>query len=364
MRAISRPEQLIVSILFVLASVLVATTSQAQVEGGTISLNPHMGGYAFGGEQDLKGGGAFGVGVGYNFDEHWAAELVFDYIDSESELTGESVNVYQYRAEGLYHLMPDKRFVPFVAAGLGGNSFDPAFSSSDTDFLLDYGVGAKYFLTQSVALRADARHIISFDNTHNNFLGVVGLTWVFGGGKKAAAMKVAVVEPGDRDRDGVTDDKDRCPNTPRGVSVDRDGCPPDSDGDGVTDSYDQCPNSPKGAKVDSRGCWVLTGVRFDTGKATLQSGSNAVLDPVVKVLVQNPKLKVEVAGHTDSTGSAELNDKLSAARANTVLEYLVSGGVKRSRLSSRGYGSAKPIASDATAAGRAQNRRVELRPLR
>jgi len=178
--------------------------------------------------------------------------------------------------------------------------------------------------------------------------------------------------PKDADGDGVLDDVDQCKDTPAGDKVDAKGCslPKDADGDGVTDDKDRCPHTPAGVKVDEEGCQVLfeqakkslilEGVNFATGKAELTPESQAILDGVAESLVANEEIKVQVGGHTDNTGSAAVNKRLSAARANAVREYLISKGVAASRLTAAGFGPSKPIASNKTAAGRAQNRRVEL----
>jgi len=169
--------------------------------------------------------------------------------------------------------------------------------------------------------------------------------------------------PIDTDGDGVYDYLDQCPNTPRGVRVDRKGCPPDSDGDGVYDYIDQCPGTPKGAKVNDKGCWVLEQIQFDTGKWTIKAQVYPALDDVVAVLKRNPTLRVEIQGHTDNIGSEAYNRKLSGDRARAVMEYLVKKGVQAKRLSATGYGSSRPIASNDTSEGRARNRRVELTPV-
>jgi OOP family OmpA-OmpF porin len=176
----------------------------------------------------------------------------------------------------------------------------------------------------------------------------------------------------DADGDGVLDDVDQCKDTPAGDKVDEKGCslPKDADGDGVTDDKDRCPSTPPGVKVDAEGCQVLfeqakkplilEGVNFATGKAELTPESQAILDGVAESLVAHEEIKVQVGGHTDNTGSAAVNKRLSAARAEAVRQYLISKGVAANRLTAAGFGPSKPIASNKTAAGRAQNRRVEL----
>ncbi len=178
--------------------------------------------------------------------------------------------------------------------------------------------------------------------------------------------------PKDSDGDGVGDLTDRCPATPAGETVDATGCPPsrDADMDGVANASDRCPGTPAGQRVDVVGCpvlftgvqrtIVLEGVNFETGSANLTDQSHATLDRVAASLAAYPQLRVEVAGYTDSRGGAATNLRLSQERAAAVRGYLVSRGVPPRQLTSRGFGAGNPIASNATAAGRARNRRVEL----
>lgn len=105
---------------------------------------------------------------------------------------------------------------------------------------------------------------------------------------------------------------------------------------------------------------VLKGVHFDTGSARLESESLPILDKVARSLKSNPHVRIEIAGHADSTGATDWNKRLSKARADAVRDYLVSKGVSASRLETRGRGSRQPIADNDTWAGRAENRRVEM----
>ena len=187
--------------------------------------------------------------------------------------------------------------------------------------------------------------------------------------------------PQDADGDGVADGADRCPNTPTGATVDAVGCPVDSDGDGVFDGLDACPDTPRGARVDVRGCPVpvreketllletgmlrLDNVHFDTGKAILRPESEPVLDEVGAILVDWPQLRVEIGGHTDSSGSGAFNQALSQRRAQAVLDYLQAKfpAIRDTQHTVVGYGEAQPVADNRTRAGRAQNRRVEFKVL-
>jgi len=180
-----------------------------------------------------------------------------------------------------------------------------------------------------------------------------------------AKVVTPVAKPMDSDGDGVTDDLDRCPDTPKGVTVDSQGCPLDSDGDGVADYLDKCPNTPKGATVDARGCWTYAAkVMFDFDSAEIKPEAFPMLDEAVLILKENPEIKVEIDGHTDNKGSAAYNMKLSERRAKAVMKYFVDNGIEAKRLTTKGFGFTKPAASNDTKEGRAKNRRVELTPIK
>jgi len=173
----------------------------------------------------------------------------------------------------------------------------------------------------------------------------------------------------DRDKDGIPDIRDKCPDSEPFVRVDSKGCALDSDKDGILNSHDKCPDSEPFARVDSRGCVmaqviILKGVLFETGSAQLKEDSKATLNPVAETLKRYPAMVVEVAGYTDSRGSRLNNEQLSARRAKSVVSYLISMGVNGGNMIARGYGPVDPVADNATAAGRAKNRRVELHILK
>ena len=141
--------------------------------------------------------------------------------------------------------------------------------------------------------------------------------------------------------------------------------PMDSDGDGVTDDKDQCPNTPKGATVDARGCWTYAAVvLFGFDSAEIKSEAYPMLDEAVSILKKNPELNVEVDGHTDNIGPAEYNIKLSERRAKSIMEYFVDKGVEAERLTTKGFGLTMPAVSNDTKEGRAKNRRVTLTPVK
>jgi outer membrane protein OmpA-like peptidoglycan-associated protein len=199
------------------------------------------------------------------------------------------------------------------------------------------------------------------------------------------------VDP-DRDGDGVPDNKDACPDVPG--PAENAGCPwADRDHDGVPDKDDECPDQP--GPVENKGCPLQAAVspksplvvqkdalitqkdalivvkkdrielkqqlRFKPNRAVLLSESFPILKQLAQTLKENPSLQVRIEGHTDNVGKAAANLKLSQTRAEAVRDYLTEQGVPQKQLSAEGFGSKRPIASNASRTGRILNRRVEFR---
>ena len=188
--------------------------------------------------------------------------------------------------------------------------------------------------------------------------------------------------PPDSDGDGYVDYEDLCPD--QGIEVmgrvDRNGCPvKDSDKDGYYDDVDKCPQEPEtfNGYEDEDGCPdsdpdalveladgkinIKEQVFFETSKAIIKPESFELLDQVAKLLIDNPHVgNIMIEGHTDSRGKYKSNMKLSQDRADSVRKYLIKAGVDASRLTAKGYGPDRPIDTNDTAEGRANNRRVEF----
>lgn len=182
----------------------------------------------------------------------------------------------------------------------------------------------------------------------------------------------------DNDGDGLLDAEDQCPNKleDKDGFEDEDGCPdPDNDNDGVLDADDQCPTEleTKNGYKDSDGCadqvpaavqkfsGAIEGIRFKTNSAKIRPASFRTLNKAVKVLKEFGEVKLEIQGHTDSSGDAEKNLSLSQERAQSVVDYLVGKGIAADRLAAKGYGSTVSVADNATKAGMEKNRRVEFK---
>ncbi len=177
--------------------------------------------------------------------------------------------------------------------------------------------------------------------------------------------------PVDSDSDMVPDHKDKCPNTTKGCIVDADGCPLDSDGDGVCDGLDKCPNTPKDIEVNEDGCPKLKKLKkgesirvkvyFETAKWDITPQGAKDLQIAFNTLKAYPEMMVVIEGHTDARGAEDYNRELSIKRAKSIKEWLVKQGIEDSRLETVGYGESRPVDTNETAEGMANNRRIEFR---
>ncbi len=350
---------------------ILSSNASAQIVPEKFSITPVIGGYSFYHETYFRDNPVVGLRAGYDITERWGVEGAFDYVPTTLKNGGGGVNVFGYRLDALFHFMPQNKLVPYLAAGVGGTTSDKSAGSrsNETDFLVNYGGGLKYFLTEALALRADVRNLWVFDGGRNDWEYTVGLTYLFGGPKAKAAPAVA-----DSDNDGVPDDQDRCPGTPSGVAVDRYGCPLDSDRDGVPDYLDKCPDTPRGTVVDKNGCpvqekapaakapekiSVALEIEFDTAKADIKPKYHDKIKKVADFMTTYPETKAVIEGHTDNVGSDASNRTLSTRRSESVKKYLIEKfGIAPERLTAKGYGPSKPIADNATAEGRQKNRRI------
>ena len=179
----------------------------------------------------------------------------------------------------------------------------------------------------------------------------------------------------DSDGDGVDDAHDDCPGTPPGVTVDADGCEPraalapamlDEDGDGVGDADDACPHTVPQFKVDTKGCLIpedvtLRNVHFSSSSSWLTADGYQLLRSVAASLKAQPGITLEVAGHADASGGAQMNQELSLERAEVVRDFLTYLGIAGSRFTVKAYGEHQPLTDNKTRESRSFNRRVQFR---
>jgi outer membrane protein OmpA-like peptidoglycan-associated protein len=176
----------------------------------------------------------------------------------------------------------------------------------------------------------------------------------------------------DADRDGVPDYRDQCPETSGSWPVNDSGCVTDSDSDGVPDLGDDCPDTPTGTPVDGRGCpyyppltdKLVFRFNYESGGSRLDAAAKRQLRALVPRIQYNADTHIRIYGYTDNVGPADANLALSQKRALRVKEFLVAEGIAADRLTAEGRGETSFAASNATAEGRAQNRRIEMIPVR
>ena len=344
---------------------------------------------------DMVGGGQ--ISLGWVLTDRVSVEGMAGY----SWLSGvNDLKIWDASFNMLYSFRTDRNLSPYIIGGIGMTNTDSDVMDAENTAAGTFGLGLRYrFGDSRVSLRLEHRIRSEFRNTVTNDDRITSLGLQFGfGGEETLPAPAPAAPDGDADGDGVSDSRDMCPDTPAGVKVDARGCPRDSDRDGVFDDDDQCPNTYPGAAVDARGCELdgdgdtvvdrldecpntrpdvrvdvkgceiravinLPGVNFETNSDRLLPGAGQVLNDAAATMRMNKDLVVEVAGHTDSDGSAEYNEGLSERRAITVRDYLVDRGVNSGNFTVKGYGEALPIADNTTAEGKARNRRVELRVL-
>jgi OmpA-OmpF porin, OOP family len=308
------------SICLMVCLLFIARTAAAEIRAGAITLTPSIGGYYFEGNQNLDEEFAYGLAVGYHFDTHWAAEAVLNYIDTEFEKgghRGRGVDTYLYHVDALYHFMPSEKLVPYVAIGVGGIDINPQIIKSDNDFAANYGGGIKYFISENVALRADVRHVMSFDKTYNNLMYTAGVTFLFGGDR----ARKAVVE------------------APRAVEAPKK----------VVDAPKKVEEKVMIAAAEPKTIvLVFEDIHFDFDSAALKPEAKRLLKRNIQLLKENPKTKVRISGYTSASGSDAYNKKLSEKRSKAVQEYLINeGAITRDRLTPIGYGETNPAMIEA-----------------
>jgi OmpA-OmpF porin, OOP family len=166
----------------------------------------------------------------------------------------------------------------------------------------------------------------------------------------------------DADNDGVADEVDQCPNTASGIKVNEKGCELDSDGDGIPDSRDKCPDTSKDFVVDGYGCPQTANlkIQFESGKSDVNDALILQLETFALFLKENKGYQVVIYGYTDNIGNPEANKLLSQKRANAVKEGLIRYQISETRLTSIGMGDKNPVAENTTPQGRAANRRIEV----
>jgi OOP family OmpA-OmpF porin len=319
---------------------LVPLAAHAGDDTGQFYFNPQIGVIVPDSKRQLDDSAIWGLGLGLNMTPKWSIEANFD--DSRlgyKHMAGHQ-NPYALSFDVLRFFNRDRVFAPFITAGIGGLQNFNANGNSN-DFLAQAGVGALIKLwensdsTASFALRHEIKVRYDADHTDSrslfDYIGMLGFQIGLGGPRPPPP----VAEP---------------PPPPPPPAPEPPPPPPPA----------PPPPPPAAPAAPAPRTITLEGVEFEYNSANLTPASKPILDKVAEGLREHPRLRIEVQGHTDATGSAEYNLTLSQRRALSVRDYLVGQQVPADELVAKGYGKTQPVAGNATPAGRAKNRRVVL----
>lgn len=403
----------------ILAALLLMGLSQAafaENRGETVTFAPYVGGYTFQGDQHLETSPVLGFRLGYNFTENWALEGVIGYLKADGTRTNNKAEMVRYGGDLLYNFMPKNSFVPYLAVGAGGLKFTSG-GHPDQRFVGNYGGGVKWFMTENVALRGDVRGLnYQYEKKwKTNVEYTLGLHIAVGAPKPAPAP-VVVAEPvveavapkaapvvvtpppapaptSNLTAEPATLEKGKtttltwssahtsgceiqpgigpvpasgskvitpAANTSYTLSCNGDGGKTTTSVAGVEVTEPVVEAAAAKASAVAAGTRLALKVNFDTGKSIIKKQYYDELKQVGDGLNEHKNLKGVIEGHTDNVGSDKSNLALSQRRANAVRDYIIKNfKVDRKRLAAKGYGETKPIADNATAEGRAHNRRIE-----
>jgi OOP family OmpA-OmpF porin len=300
----------------------------------------------------------FGLSAGKHLNDRWSLEANINTTRLEAP-GGRDVSLRGTSLDLLRVFARDKAVSPYLTVGAGAVHSDLGTGPHDDQLMLQAGVGllARVWRnesgTRTLSLRPEVKarwEDAGRFGYFRDYLATVGLQFSFGP-QRVAEQPALPAAP-----------------APAPAPAPRPAPPADSDGDGVVDSQDRCPGTPRGVAVDANGCEqkgsiTLEGVSFELNSADLTAASLPVLARIAADLKKYPGLRVEVQGHTDSSGSDRYNLSLSERRAQAVRAYLIDQGVSSGQVEARGYGESQPIADNSTAAGRARNRRVDMKVL-
>jgi len=346
-----------------IAAIVAAASTQAAASDFELGIGAPY--YGFDKESQVEDKVGANINFGYRFDRPFGVELSYSQVSTKSEVSDMDVDVQDVRLDGLWYLSNEGSVLPYAAFGVGNLEADPENGEADDETSVNVGLGVKTHLGERFRARIDGRWLHGLDSYTNHSVVTLGLGYVFGASTKAAPIVAPTFV--DTDKDGVEDSVDQCKSTPAGVNVDAKGCAIDTDRDGVADYLDKCPETERKLKVDSKGCPVtLTedvsidlNVQFKSGSDVVQPAYFSEIRGVARFMEQYKGSQVVIEGHTDTSGSAAYNKKLSQKRADAVANLLVEQyGIDRSRVQAMGYGEERPLVEEKTADDRAKNRRV------
>ncbi len=345
MKAMYRAALIIAAFVF-----LLPLSARSEIKEGSFEVGPFGGYNFFENQQNLKDRFMFGGRLGYNFTKHFgvegAVESIHSRIDDKAKTGAEEgqfrspmdkVRLTFYHIDAVYHFMPDGNFNPFILAGFGGAHYSPDISDKDMA-AFNVGLGAKYWMTDNLALRFDIRDYMVteiFQETYHNIGATIGMTFAFGGKAKPAKVQAEKVKAKPEPEPLIV--AKPIPKAAEPVVI-------------VVAEPKAEEKVAVIASAPSEKVVVLAfeDIHFDFDKSTLKPEAQAILKRNLQLLKENPKAHVRIAGYTSASGTEEYNQKLSERRSKAVRDYLVAEGVVApDRLTKIGYGEANPAEYEA-----------------
>jgi OOP family OmpA-OmpF porin len=377
----------------------------AENQANTFYVDPFVGGYQFDKAQQLKERSYYGLRAGYNFTKHVGLEFMYGFVPTETNSeapVNRDVRVSRYGLDALYNFNPDGNFVPFIEAGIGATqTSNPTGGLPDYGRgMFDYGVGVKYFLSDTVALRGDVKQSRWTQKYHSesNLEYTIGLVFLIGAEKRQVAVigdttapEVVCTNPGNNITGSAVDknitatfneEMDRSTINTSTFTV-KNGTTPvpgkvtfagttatfaptnnlekdtvytatisngtkDVSGNALTNSYVWSFTTIPLPKVVPAVLISLEDSHFAFDSTKLNENGKTILKYNARILKENPAMKLRVAGYASASGTKEYNQTLSEKRATVVKEYLVKeGGIAENRLTTIGYGETKPAQYEA-----------------
>ncbi|WP_333607932.1 OmpA family protein [Arsukibacterium sp.] len=294
---------------------------------------------------NVNEGWGMGLELGYRINQNWGVRAEYARQSLKSETQNSRIGGDRYGLDAMYHL--DNMNV-YILAGLKHYEANRSFDAANI------GVGYRHFLNSGMALFVEGNRYQALNNGSWADAGIkVGASWIFGAQTAVAPTPAPAPTP-------VT------PVAPVAPAV------VDSDGDGVPDNMDKCPNTPRAHKVDAEGCTVFTEtmgrvgdvdieVRFGFDSAVVTADQRTEVDQLAAFMKRFPESSVVIEGHASNTGNPAYNMRLSERRAKAVADMLISQGVAADRITSKGFGVTQLRVQGNTPEAHAANQRIEAK---
>jgi OOP family OmpA-OmpF porin len=357
MKAMYRAALMVAALVF-----LLPLSARSEIKAGSFEVGAFGGYNFFENSQNLENRPVFGGRLGYNFTRNFGIEGAGEFIrtsvaykartgitEGQFRSPTDRVDLTFYHLDLVYHFIPDGKFNPFILAGFGGANYSPSISTKDMA-AYNVGIGAKYWLTDNIALRVDLKDYMVTEimqETYHNIGATIGITFAFGGKAMPAPAPVANFEAKPEPRSEAKPEFKPEPGpTPP---------PPPPLEPRVEEKVIILVSEPKveekvmvAASETKVIILAFEDVHFYYDKSTLNPEAQAILKRNIQLLKDNPKVQVRIAGYTSASGTEEYNQKLSERRAKAVQEFLISEGIiTRDRLSTIGYGKTNPAVYEA-----------------